>query len=457
MIALRPRRAELVAPCLILMLIGITLVGASLVDPQTAETGATESSAELARSLEALDIVSALRAYDTLTAASGPSAELLTRIARADLQYCLAEGKSWDRLEAARVLAEQGVEQGRQALQAQLEARHPSIRSSAATWLAEIEVAAAVPRLAAIAADVERTAHERIKAAAALHRLGEEAAAIPVIVEFSRSEDSRLRQMAAKALADLKDPAGLPALKALLADPVEAIALLAARGAAEFGDPAGRERLLEALSSPAANVRLLAAWYLGLAGSEAGVDVLKGMAEEVLTAYPDQTKLKYSPEFVIYALSWIDPEAGDPYISRVLGLEKWLSVRYVAARRLAEMGREEVLPALERIYSEGIDDPEMSPYRSNVVRFAGWVGDSPEARKLAERGLGSGEVLVELAALDVLARLGSPDALGPIRRFLGGSNLRHRALAAESLFHFGRGISPPESPAAPPPGYPKGG
>ncbi len=141
-----------------------------------------------------------------------------------------------------------------------------------------------------------------------------------------------------------------------------------------------------------------------------------------------------------YLLSWLDPEVGQPFLSRVLALERHLDVRMLAVRRLAELRHKSALTQIRKIYQEAAR-PDRATHRADLVRFAGWLGDLPQVREFLGQAAVDQAETVQLEALETLAGLGVADALGPLRELLTAPLLARQIRAAEALLHFGEGVS----------------
>ena len=412
-------------------LVGLLVVSVTGAQPQP-------DSAGMNAALERLDIPEALRQYDAATAESGPSLELLRRVAWADLAYCIAEGKRWDRLQAARVLTAAGDELGRQALVDGLRSEHSAIRGRAAEWAADAEVAEAVTGVGAMASDKARPSYERLQALKALHRLGQRDRALRLAAELSRSEDVVTRRQASEALGAFQDPDAADALVLLLADADPQVRLTAAHGLLVLGEAAGRDSLLAALEEENPRVALEAAYFLGLAGDRSGLARVRRMVEQAMAEGADPDTFGYKIEIAVYILSTIDPQVAAPFLSR-MAVSSTIGERLAAARRMVELGDAEALPALQEALAFEPTMPGGAPIRADAMRYAGWLGDRQEVRAMAERAMGDVHPKVRLEGLTVLARLGDEAVLPALRDLLGHPELRPRVEAAELVLDFGAG------------------
>jgi len=382
-------------------------------------------------------INAALQEYDAAAAKSGHSAERLASIARADLDFCLDQGKSWNHIEAARALAVLGEERGEQALVAALRGPHSQIRARVALLIAERGLTEAIPDLKRALASARGGGDaERVELARTLHRLGEQELGRSELVKLSRSEDPRVRMQAVRALVLLDDKDALPTFRERMEDETEAVALWAARGAVALGNAAGRGRLQEWMSGDNAILRVQAAWHLRGAGVTDFVPEVRKLAEGALEDLSDNHR---GLGLSAYLLSWLDPEAGQPVLDRVLALEGHLDTRMLSVRRLAELGHESALAQIQKIYQEEAGR-DRATHRADLVRFAGWLGDSPQVRSFLSQAAVEESEAVQLQALETLAALGATDALGPLRELLTAALLARQIRAAEALLHFGEGV-----------------
>jgi HEAT repeat protein len=397
----------------------------------------------LEQALEKLNIPAALAAYDGATKSSGPSQELLARIARADLRYCLEEGKGWDRVEAARALATLGDPRGAQGLIEGLDSEFSQVRGRVAEWAGQLGVREALPRLRGMAADAGLPANERLEAGKALGRLGDGAAARALAVELLRHDRQGVRAGAVDLLAQVGEEADLVLLKERLGDPDRRVALKAAEALARLGDPEGTEKLRGWLADTDPRLRARAAWYLRAAGDASGRDVVLRIVDEGLK--PDLPEDKNLP-FALTALSWIDPEAALPALRRALSMMEWPGGRLLAARRLAELGRPEALPVLRELYGNMENERAMAAVRGQMVRSASQLPDSPELRDFAQRASADAAASVRRQALTLRAALGDASVLADLRQILGGPDLGPRVWAAEAVLGFGGGPAALEEP-----------
>jgi HEAT repeat protein len=149
------------------------------------------------------------------------------------------------------------------------------VRVLAAEYLGDLHVAAAAPKLAALAGS-GNPARLRMAAIDALGELGGKATAIAskVLVDVLRDGPSELHFHAATALASLGDPASVPALVELAradhgATRSEVVRALGG-SMRDHGDPAG-EKLLRDLASDA-DVKVAVAAIYGLAAAKNSAD-----------------------------------------------------------------------------------------------------------------------------------------------------------------------------------------
>ena len=84
----------------------------------------------------------------------------------------------------------------------------------------------------------------------------------------------------------------------------------------------------------------------------------------------------------------------------------------------------------------------MVPYRVDVLRYLGWLGDDPRVRAVAKGAVDDPSPHVRAIAMEILARLGDPAALAAARNMLGAIGLIYRSRAAEALLEFGKGPEP---------------
>jgi HEAT repeat protein len=397
---------------------------------------AAQARTAIGAALKARQIPRALEAYDAAVAESGPSAELLAPIARADLGQCLDEGRSWNRVEAARALAVLGEERGVQALVAELRGPHSQVRARVALVVADVGLTEAIPDLKkALASPLGGGDAERVELARALYRLGEQELGRSTLAELSGSDDPRVRTQAVRGLVLLDDKGSLPTVRERMQDENEAVALWAARGAARRGDAAGRSRLERWMAGDNHSLRTQAAWHLRGAGVTDFVPAMRKLTESALQD-PNVRGLGLSA----YLLSWLDPEVGQPFLERALALERHLDTRMLAVRRLAELRHESALAQIRKIYQDAAG-PGKATLRADLVRFAGWLGDLPQVREFLGQAAVDQAETVQLEALETLAGLGVADALGPLRELLTAPLLARQIRAAEALLHFGEGVS----------------
>ncbi|MGD8376403.1 MAG: hypothetical protein PVF68_09690 [Acidobacteriota bacterium] len=421
------------------------LAGVALAAPQAGGKAAAPT---------AKDVLTALQHYDDATASSGPSAERLAEAARLDLHYCLAEGRGWDGLEAARVLARDGDPEGIAALRKALGAGPSQLRVTAARYLAEAGVREARPDIRALAEDASVGEYGRLQAALALRELGEGALAAALGTKLCGSERHGVRYLAVESLVSSGDADALPTLKGLLEGTSEDIAYLAAEGVARLGDPAGKERLLQGLAAPNRGMRLLASWHLLQLGDDAPAEVLRPLVEEGLEKFPDFKELDFDPAVAAYLLVRIAPGGAEPFVKRIRDLD-WTMGHLLVGKAYAELRSPRAMPILSAVMDEEPDLPTMAPLRIDALNYAEWTGDSPALRALAAGAAVPEELsTVRLPALALMARLGMGDeALPGLRGFLGDANLLYRTRAAEAVLRFGEGPEPPE-PSGPPEGLP---
>ncbi len=395
-----------------------------------------EARTAIGAALQAREISRALEAYDAAVAESGPSAELLALIARADLGHCLDQGRSWNRVEAARALAVLGEERGVQALLAELHGPYAQIRARVTLLVADAGLTEAIPDLKrALASPSVSGDAERVQLARALHRLGEQELGRSTLAELSGSDDPRVRTQAVRALVLVHDQGSLPTFRARMEDDNRTVGLWAARGAAQLGDAAGRSRLQGWIAGDIHSLRLQAAWHLRGAGVTDFVPAARQLAESAQKD-PKVAGLARSA----YLLSWLDPEAGQPFLDGALALEGRLDTRMFAVRRLAELRHRSALAQIRKIYQDAAG-PSLAMHRMDLVRFASWLGDSPPLREFLGQAAVEESEIVQLAALEALAGLGVVDALGPLRELLAAPTLARQIRAAEALVHFGEGVS----------------
>lgn len=393
------------------------------------------------------EVLDALARYDEKAAASGPSAEQLGEVARLDLRYCMQEGRGWDRLEAARVLAIHGDAGGVRVLRDMLGAEHSQFRVKAAQYLAEADARDAADAVRSLAEDPSRGDYERLQAAVALRDLGDGEPARRLGTELSRTDRYRVRYLAVKTLVSFEDPTTLPTLQERLKDTSDEVAFMAAEGVLRLGDPAGKERLVEGLASPEPGMRLLAAWHLAAAGDDAGRETVQSLVETGLGRYPDFNDLDYDPAVAAYVLGRIDQSAAEPYLERIEALG-WLTGSLLAGRARAEAGDPAALRTLSAVLIEHAGRPLLAPQRIDALRYAEWTGDSPALRELARQVAENPLPTVRLVALGLEARLGAATALQPLRELLGDADLLYRTRAAEAVLDFGAGAERPEGSAS---------
>lgn len=413
-------------------------MGATVLAAESGSKAEAEARDAIDAALQAREISQALQAYDAAAAQSGPSAELLGPIARADLGICLKQGRSWDRVEAARALAVLGDENGKKALLGELRGPYSQIRVRVALLVAERGLTEAIPPLKrALASTRGGGDAEHVELARALYRLGEQELAHSTLAELSDSEDPRVRMQAVRALVLLEDENALPIFKERMKDENLAVALWAARGAVKLGEDAGRSRLQGWMAGDNPLLRVQAAWHLRGAGVTDFVPVARKLAESALEDPSDTLR---GLGLSAYLLSWLDPEAGEPVLLRVLALEGHLDPRMLAVRRLAELRHKDALAQIQKIFQEAAG-PDRASHRVDLVRFAGWLGDSPQVREFLTQAVAGDSETVHLNALEVLAGLGVEEALGPLRELLDAPLLGRQIRAAEALIHFGEGVS----------------
>jgi HEAT repeat protein len=413
------------------------LVAAAAPAPEPSSASAIEAA------LGQRDIPRALREYDAHARAHGPSPDLLARIARADLDYCLEEGEGWARLEAARALFDLGDPRGRSALVAALDSPAQPFRLRAAEHLAAHGASEALAPLRRIVADAAAVPYERARAARELYRLGGADQAREVLVALSAADDPRARGQAVAMLASLGDPLSRAALEARLDDPSLLVAVNAAEGLARLGVEAGRARLVQALEMDNLQVTLAVASSLAGLDTPPGVEKLRQIVDGWLAEYPE---VPDAVAALVYLYGWVDPKGARPYLERGLGMEKWARMRLLSARRLAEMGDATGLPVLADLYHR-YPGADQLPIRLQAVRAAGWLGDRPGVRDLALAAIADDGLQVRMEAIGILSRLAAPESLAPAREILGGPELLPRVQAAEAVLRFGSGPAP--GPSAP--------
>ena len=442
----RERRGAAGLAAVVAVAVGIAAAGPNAPAPPSPNESVPKvpaPSEEIDRHLARLDITGALASYDAIALQTGPSLDLLVRIARADLLFCMREGKGWDRFEAVQVLAEHGDPVGQAALTEYLESDSATFRTGAMDLLEPPGAAAILARLRARSADPHTQPRERVRAARALYRLGEKRAAVQALQAVAESKEVTDRGDVARALAALEDPAALGPLRALRDDPAPVTALVAALGLMRLGDASGRERLVAALAAPEPQERILAASHLAQAHDRAGFATVQQLVEEGFAVFPDLQKLHYDLAWAIYVLSWIDPAAARPSLDRMAATAGWLVGGATAGRRLAELGDQAGLAVLERVNAEAKGNISLVAYRIDLLRSAGWLGDLPRVRALAKEAVDDPSPHMRATALEILARLGDPTALPAAREMLGAIGLIYRSRAAGAILAFGTG---PESP-----------
>jgi HEAT repeat protein len=418
-----------VFPSLLVMLL---LAGPALGQEDDARQ---ESRAAIDAALASRQLESALKAYDRAAAAE-PSQKLLAPIARATLEQALAEGKSWNRVAAARLLAELGDKKGKAALTSELRGAHSQVRARVAQLVADAGLTEALPDLErGVKGQHGSSATERVQMARALHRLGNAGLARQVLFKLAGDADPRNQAQALQALVELEDSESLEVFRGHLAHENRTVALWAARGAARLGDVAAREQLLGWVTAGPGDLKPLAAWYLVAAGFTDFVPAAAQVAEAAL-ARPEDGRLGMGR--AVYTLSWMDPAAGQPYLDRLMELEKHINVRILGARRLTEMRHAKALPEIVKLYGEA-QHPAASPQRSDLVRLSGWLEDSPELRSFLEQAISDESERVRLTVLETMAALGLEGALPPLRDLLEASDLAVRVPAAAAILHFGDG------------------
>jgi HEAT repeat protein len=118
-------------------------------------------------------------------------------------------------------------------------ARHEALRQRVIATLGQLDVAAAVPRLAEILRDRRETPLTRTFAASALSRM-QGAGVVAALGQAITDRDEMVRGEVARALGRTQDPEAVPYLAALLNDPAGHVATTAAAQLRAFERRLGR-------------------------------------------------------------------------------------------------------------------------------------------------------------------------------------------------------------------------
>jgi len=145
-----------------------------------------------------------------------------------------------------------------QALASDVDAR---VRAAAASSLGNLSAASSATVLGKALEDPDLDV--RRAAAASLGNLDELHTAPSALVGALRSSDSELREHAANSLAEIADPATIPALVGLLGDPDRDIRKHAVEALGEIGTPAAVKGLTRAIEDKDPEVRRAAVEALG--------------------------------------------------------------------------------------------------------------------------------------------------------------------------------------------------
>jgi cyclophilin family peptidyl-prolyl cis-trans isomerase/HEAT repeat protein len=301
--------------------------------------------------------------------------------------------------EAAAALGRLGVEAGRPALQALLDAPTlpAAVRQEAllAVWrLPRSGASADAPVRLLADADPET----RWRAAYVLMRIGG-TASVPALIGALGDADDRVRANAARGLRmTLADSAGMraDALAALLTaadDPHPHVRINALRLLPSYRDNArAMPVLLRRLADPDPNVAVAAAAALADTGEPAAAAALGRAVNDL--ARPDGLRTS-----ALAAWVRLDPAAAVPAAGTWADSARWI-LRYHAARSLGTAPWPQPAAVLERLTRD--TSRLVAAEAFTALRAA--ADSLPEARRIYIQGLGAGDLLVRAAALRGLAR-----------------------------------------------------
>lgn len=288
-------------------------------------------------------------------------------------------------------------------------------------------VADSTPVITALLAS-ESEPRLRRAAALALGKLGDRRATAPLLsILGARSEDQALRQAAAVALAQLRDPASIPALESLLAEPDVVMIVLGIRALAETGRAEAVPSLVRA----------------GLDAAREAAARRPGDSVEAFRRLVDAMTIRIE---VVQALGRLGEPGGWPLIEQALaaGTIPATSVEALRLReRQYELRRSAILALAgmrdqrraHRGLMRGLGDRDPK-IRAEAARAVGLRG-AREGVPLLHQALRDRDPEVRWEAAVALSALGAKEAVPALRRALTDPHPRVVAEAARSLGRLG--------------------